>query len=90
MVAVVRVTMSAKGQAWLEGIRVDPRVRGIDVATDLQVAELRWAAAQGAQVVRYATGAAMRARTDSAHGVASQDWPAFRGALVEPDGQGRR
>ncbi len=54
-VAVARVALPAIGQAWLEGIRVDPRVRGIDVATDMQVAELHWSAALGANVVRYAT-----------------------------------
>ena len=58
VIAVVRVAMPAKGEAWLEAIRVDPRVRGMDVATDLQVAELQWAAANGANVVRYATSAA--------------------------------
>ncbi|HEY7024987.1 MAG TPA: GNAT family N-acetyltransferase [Candidatus Limnocylindrales bacterium] len=58
VVAVVRVAMPAKGEAWLEAIRVDPRVRGMDVATDLQVAELQWASANGAHVVRYATSAA--------------------------------
>ncbi len=57
VIAVVRVAMLAPGEAWLEGIRVDPRVRGMDVATDLQIAELEWAAAQGAHVVRYATSA---------------------------------
>ena len=56
-VAVVRVAMPALGEAWLEGIRVDPDVRGMDVATDLQVAELHWAAANGARIVRYATSA---------------------------------
>jgi len=54
-VALVRVALPARGEAWLEAIRVDPRVRGMDVATDLQVAELHWAAAQGAWIVRYAT-----------------------------------
>jgi GNAT superfamily N-acetyltransferase len=58
VIAVVRVAMPAKGEAWLEAIRVDPRVRGMDVATDLQLAELQWAAANGANVVRYATSAA--------------------------------
>ncbi|CAN5853099.1 hypothetical protein BH24CHL6_BH24CHL6_14720 [soil metagenome] len=53
--AVARVATLSESEAWLEGIRVDPRVRGMDVATDLQVDELRWAAAQGARVVRYAT-----------------------------------
>ncbi len=55
VVCIVRVAMPAVGEAWLEGIRVDPRVRGMDVATDLQIAELQWAAANGAHVVRYAT-----------------------------------
>lgn len=55
-IAVTRVALLDAGEAWLEGIRVDPRVRGLSVATDLQVAELRWAAAQGATVVRYLTG----------------------------------
>jgi GNAT superfamily N-acetyltransferase len=58
VVAVVRVAMPATGEAWLEGIRVDPRVRGLDIATDLQVAELAWAEANGAGIVRYATSAA--------------------------------
>lgn len=55
-VAVARVAIVSPREAWLEGIRVDPRVRGMDVATNLQVAELQWAAAYGVSVVRYATG----------------------------------
>lgn len=62
-VAVVRVALVAPGEAWLEAIRVDPRVRGMDIATDLQVAELHWAAAQGATIVRYATSA----RNEASH-----------------------
>lgn len=54
-VAITRVAMLSPTEAWLEGIRVDPRVRGMGVAADLQVAELQWVAAQGADVVRYAT-----------------------------------
>ncbi len=57
VVAVVRVAMPAQGEAWWEGIRVDPRVRAMDVATDLQVAEFAWSAANGARIVRYATSA---------------------------------
>src|SRR5262245_8380842 len=56
-VAVTRVVMAADDEAWMEGIRVDPRVRGMEVAADLQIAELHWVAAQEASVVRYATGA---------------------------------
>lgn len=55
-VAIARLAMVAPGEAWLEGIRVDPAVRGRGVATNLQVAELAWAAAHQARVVRYATG----------------------------------
>ena len=55
-VAITRVAMVSPNEAWLEGIRVDPRVRGLGVAADLQVAELQWVAAQDADVLRYATG----------------------------------
>lgn len=55
-VAITRVAMLSPGEAWLEGIRVDPRVRGMGIAADLQVAELQWVAAQDAVVLRYATG----------------------------------
>ncbi len=55
-IAIARVARSSPDEAWLEGIRVDPRVRGMNVATDLQTAELHWAASFGARVVRYATG----------------------------------
>ena len=56
VVALARVTMLAPAEAWLEGIRVDATLRGRDIGTNLQVAELAWAAAQGATVVRYTTG----------------------------------
>jgi hypothetical protein len=55
VVAMTRVTMLSATEAWLEGIRVDPRVRGLEVGTDLQVAELHWIAAHNANVVRYIT-----------------------------------
>lgn len=55
-IAITRVAMVSDDEAWLEGIRVDPRVRGLGVAADLQVAELHWVAAQRAVIVRYATG----------------------------------
>jgi GNAT superfamily N-acetyltransferase len=54
-IAMTRVTMLSPDEAWLEGIRVDPRVRGLGVATDLQVAELHWIRAHGARMVRYIT-----------------------------------
>jgi RimJ/RimL family protein N-acetyltransferase len=55
-IAFCRVALLSPTEAWLEGIRVDPAVRGRSVATALQVAELAWAAAHGATVVRYVTG----------------------------------
>lgn len=55
-IAMTRVAMLSPDEAWIEGIRVEPRVRGKGIATDLQVAELRWIAAHGARVVRYVTG----------------------------------
>src|SRR5687767_12400318 len=70
-VAISRVAMVSETEAWLEGIRVDPAVRGMDVATDLQVAELAWAAAQNATVLRYATSARNEAshRLGARHGI---------------------
>jgi hypothetical protein len=56
VVTVARVAQVGPGEAWLEGLRVDPAVRGLSVATDFQAAELHWAAAQPATIVRYATG----------------------------------
>ena len=56
VVAITRVAVVSPTEAWMEGIRVDPRVRGMGVAADLQIAELHWVDAQGTDVVRYATG----------------------------------
>ena len=55
-IALTRLAMLAPDEGWLEGIRVDPSVRGRGVATNLQVAELAWARAHDLRVVRYATG----------------------------------
>jgi hypothetical protein len=56
-ISVSRIAMLSQTEGWLEGIRVDPRVRGLGVATDMQTAELHWLAAHDAAVIRYATGA---------------------------------
>ena len=56
-IAISRVALLSPVEGWVEGIRVDPRVRGLGVATDLQVAELHWLAAHRPQITRYATGA---------------------------------
>ena len=56
-IAISRVALLSPTEGWVEGIRVDPRVRGMGVATDLQTAELHWLASHEAAVTRYATGA---------------------------------
>lgn len=56
-IALARVTLLAEGEAWLEGLRVEPGVRRRGVATTFQAAMLEWARAQHATVARYATGA---------------------------------
>jgi GNAT superfamily N-acetyltransferase len=55
-IGIARVALLAAGEAWLEGLRVDPGVRNRGVARLLHGACLEWARAQGATVVRYATG----------------------------------
>jgi hypothetical protein len=55
-IAMARVTMLGSEEAWLEGLRVDPGVRRRSVASSIHVAAIAWARAQGATVVRYATG----------------------------------
>jgi GNAT superfamily N-acetyltransferase len=68
-IALTRVALLAPEEGWLEGIRVDPSVRGRGVATSLQVAELAWAQAHDLRVLRYATGHANEASLKlGAHG----------------------
>ncbi len=55
-IAVTRLAVLSDGEGWLEGIRVDPAVRGRGVATNLQIAELAWAHAHDLRVLRYMTG----------------------------------
>ena len=42
-IALTRLAVLSDEEGWLEGIRVDPAVRGRGVATNLQIAELAWA-----------------------------------------------
>lgn len=56
IVAITHLRMLSTTEAWVEGIRVDPVVRGMDIATDLQTAVLDAARAAGATIVRYVTG----------------------------------
>ena len=55
-IGIGRVAMLAPGEAWLEGLRVDPGVRNRSVARLLHGACLVWAREQGATAIRYATG----------------------------------
>lgn len=94
-IAVARLTMLAPGEAWMEGLRVDPAVQGRGVATAIQVAELAWAQAQGALIVRYATGEMNEAslRLGAHHGfVPSGRWRAVRPAALtgSPTGAGAK
>jgi RimJ/RimL family protein N-acetyltransferase len=57
VVAITHLDRVSPTEGWVEGIRVDPAVRGMDVATDLQAEVLRWAADLGMTVVRYVTSA---------------------------------
>ena len=90
VIAIVRVAMPAPGEAWLEGIRVDPRVRGMDVATDLQVAELDVGSRAGRPRRALRHECPQRGLAPTWH----PGWLRTLGrvpiALVEPDGRGRR
>jgi GNAT superfamily N-acetyltransferase len=88
-IAVGRVALLSANEAWMEGLRVDPAIRGHGVATAFQAAELRWAQAQGATVVRYATGETNEAslHLGARHGFALIGrWRALR--PEEPEGTG--
>lgn len=54
--AMARLALLSPDEGWLEGMRVHRAARGLRVATTLQVALLAWTQAQGARVVRFATG----------------------------------
>jgi GNAT superfamily N-acetyltransferase len=86
-IAVGRVALLSPSEAWMEGLRVDPAVRGRGVATAFQAAELNWAQAQGATIVRYTTGETNEAslHLGARHGFAVVGrWRALR--PEEPDG----
>ena len=83
-IAVSRVALLSPTEGWVEGIRVDPEVRGLDIASDLQTAELAWAATQGVDVVRYATGS----DNEASHRLGARDGFAliaeFRALVAQP------
>lgn len=55
-IAIGRAALLSRSEGWMEGLRVDPDLRGRGVAIALQYAQLAWMQAQGVAVVRYATG----------------------------------
>jgi GNAT superfamily N-acetyltransferase len=56
VVALSKITFQAEGQAWLEGMRVDPDYRGQGIASQFLKFSLEYAHDHGAQAVRLATG----------------------------------
>jgi GNAT superfamily N-acetyltransferase len=85
-IAICRATLLSPSEGWMEGLRVDPEVRGRGVAIALQYAQLAWLQAQGARVVRYATGETNEAslRLGGKHGfVEAGRWRALRPEVVE-------
>jgi GNAT superfamily N-acetyltransferase len=90
VIAVTHVAMLSSTEAWLEGIRVDPVVRGMGVATELQSGTLRSAADLGATVVRYVTGATNEGslRLGARHGLLPLGSWRFHGRAREDDRAG--
>lgn len=87
VVAITHLAMLSPTEAWVEGIRVDPRVRGMDVATDLQAGVLAAAREAGATVVRYVTGQVNEGslRLGARHGLLPVAWLRFHGREREDD-----
>ena len=96
-IAIGRGTLLSPSEGWMEGLRVDPDVRGRGVAIALQYAQLAWIQAQGVSIVRYATGETNDAslHLGAKHGFAEAGrWRALRPdsvgmgrGAVAPDGE---
>jgi GNAT superfamily N-acetyltransferase len=56
VVALSKITFQPEGQAWLEGMRVDPDYRGRGIGSQFLQFSLEYARSHGAPVVRLATG----------------------------------
>ncbi len=87
IVAITHLALLSATEGWVEGIRVDPAVRGMDVASDLQAAVLDAARAAGATVVRYVTGTRNEAslRLGARHGLKPVGYWRFHGRGREDD-----
>jgi len=95
IVAITHLAMLTSTEGWVEGIRVDPAVRGMGVASDLQAAVLDAARAAGATVVRYVTGTRNEGslRLGARHGLLPVGHWRFRGRgredeRIGPEGRG--
>ena len=92
-IALTRLAVLSDDEGWLEGIRVDPAVRGRGVATNLQVAELAWAHAHDLRVLRYMTGQGNEGslKLGAHHGFAVVGDRRFHGRITDgSDGPGDR
>ena len=87
VIGITHLAMLTATEAWVEGIRVDPRVRGMDVATDLQAGVLDAARSCGATIVRYVTSQVNEGslRLGARHGLLPVGWGRFRGREREDD-----
>lgn len=90
VVAITHLAALSATEGWVEGIRVDPAVRGMDVATDLQGEVLRWARDLGMTIVRYVTSGSNHGslRLGARHGLLPVAWYRFHGRGHEDDRTG--
>lgn len=85
---VVQVTVLADGEAWGQGMRVNPHYRGLGVSRDLTHAGFDWARDRGATTVRIMVFSWNRAGLGSARSVGYVPAAEFRWAHPEPDPDG--
>ena len=93
LVAIGKVTFLTPGEAWLEGLRVAPDMRGRGIARHFTDHEIRLAKQRGAQMVRYATSSA----NEAIHKIACQQgmhkiagYTGFNASAIEGPPQAHR
>lgn len=55
-VGVGKITVQRPGEIWLEGLRVDPKLRGHKIGRGIQDWSWKWALSKRPKFIRYATG----------------------------------
>jgi hypothetical protein len=55
-VGVGKITVQRPGEIWLEGLRVDPKLRGHKIGRGIQDWSWKWALSKRPRFIRYATG----------------------------------